>query len=76
MNSVPISIVAETEVRVEERARAAGFASATAYPAHRVQREQDVEPFRAILLAAVPVPVSEFDAAFFGDLERSPARPG
>ena len=76
MNSVTISIEAATEAWAEEKARAAGYASASEYLAHLVQRERDVEQFRATLLAAAPVPVSEFDEAFFADLDRSLARPG
>ena len=76
MNSVTISIEADTEAWAEEKARAAGFASVSEYLAYLVQRERDVERFREKLMAAVPVPVSEFDEAFFADLDRSLARPG
>lgn len=49
MNSVTISIEAETEAWAEEKARAAGYASASEYLAYLVQRERDVEHLRSML---------------------------
>ena len=49
MNNVTISIEADTEAWAEEKARAAGFASASEYLAHLVQRERDVELLRSML---------------------------
>lgn len=49
MNSVTISIEAATEVWAEEKARAAGFASASEYLAYLVQRARDVEHLRSML---------------------------
>lgn len=49
MNSVTISLEADTEAWAEEKARAAGFASVSEYLAYLVQRERDVERLRSML---------------------------
>ena len=49
MNSVTIAIEADTEAWAEEKARAAGYASASEYLAYLVQRERDVEHLRSML---------------------------
>lgn len=70
MNTHVVELPDETEAWAVERARSEGFATVSDWVAFLVQRQKDGETLRVRLLANDPVPVSEFDDAFFAELDR------
>ena len=76
MSQLRISVSNDVLGWAKAEAAAQGFESPEAYAAHVLQRAKEGSDLRATLLAADPVPVSEFDDAFFEDLDRSIRRSG
>lgn len=70
MNAHVIDLSDETEAWATARAEAEGFATLSDWVAFQVQRQKDAETLRAALTANDPVPLSEFDDAFFAELDR------
>lgn len=70
MSQLRLSVSAEVMGWAKAEAEAQGFASPEAYAAHILQRAKDGSDLRATLLAADPVPLSEFDESFFASLDR------
>lgn len=76
MSHLRIPVSSDVIGWAKAEAEAQGFGSPEAYAAHLLMRAKDGSDLRAALLAADPVPVSEFDDAFFEDLDRSVRRSG
>ena len=76
MTKLRIPVSSDVMGWAKAEAEAQGFPSPEAYAAHVLQRAKDGSDLRAALLGAVPVPVSEFDDAFFADLDRSVSEKG
>lgn len=70
MSHLRVSVSSEVMGWAKAEAEAQGFATPEDYAAFLLQRAKDGSDLRAKLLTADPVPLSEFDAAFFASLDR------
>lgn len=70
MSQLRLSLPEDLIDWTKSEADARGFPSPEAYAAHLLQRAKDGADLRTTLLAADPVPVSEFNESFFASLDR------
>ena len=70
MSHLRVAVSSEVMGWAKAEAEAQGFSTAEDYAAFLLQRAKDSGDLRATLLAADPVPLSEFDESFFASLDR------
>lgn len=68
MTTMNISLPAEMKAFVDEQVREKGFMSSSEYIRDLLRDQREIADFRAMLDATTPVPISEFDDAFFARL--------